>query len=184
MSWLSRKPKQQNYLEAAIKVASNLYLRTIPGTEDAPTALQLSLPDSRYRYLLFCLSAAITAALVYDEKKEIHTEALIKGCLDFAAWAATETPQQYFGDQANVQESISRAAAYVQDLLGDWSRWPELEKAGMSEEIWGLICTMIHTTESSEPINQADKQRLGKLALQIDCQLPAMRAAFVELAGR
>ena len=35
-----RKPTQQKYVEAAITVASNLYLHTIPGANDAPARLQ------------------------------------------------------------------------------------------------------------------------------------------------
>jgi len=85
MSWFSRKPTQQKQVEAAITVASNLYLHTIPGAADAPVALQFGLPDSRYRYLIFCLSAVVTAVLAYDEGREINQpEVFIKGCLDFA----------------------------------------------------------------------------------------------------
>jgi hypothetical protein len=184
MSWFSRKPTQQKQIEAAITVASNLYLHTIPSAEDAPVSLQFSLPDSRYRYLIFCLSAVITAVLAYDEEKEIQPESLIKGCLHFAMWTATENAQEYFGGPASPQDSINSATAYLQEFLKHWSRWPELEKERRSAEIIELICSMIHTTESNEPVQQTDKQRLGELALHIDCQLPMMRGAFIELANR
>ena len=185
MSWFSRKPTQQKYIEAAIKVASNLYLHTIPGAADAPAHLQFNLPDSRFRYMIFCLSAVVTAALVYDEKKHIQPEALIKGCLHFATSAANEkTLQEYFDDSESSQVSIDSATAYFQDFLKEWSRWPKLEKEGKVTEMIDLICSMIHTTESNEPAEQIDKQRLGQLALQIDCRLPTMRRAFVELANR
>src|SRR6185295_20408534 len=103
MGWFSRKPTQEKYVEAAVTVASNLYLHTIPGAEDAPADLQFSLPDSRHRYLLFCLSAVVTAALAYDEKKQIQPEMLFKGCLLFATWIATEQAQEYFDDSASSQ---------------------------------------------------------------------------------
>ena len=57
MGWFSSKPTQEKYVEAAVTVASNLYLHTIPEADDAPAELKFSLSDSRYRYLLFCLSA-------------------------------------------------------------------------------------------------------------------------------
>jgi hypothetical protein len=91
MGWFTRKPTEQKYVKAAITVATNLYLHTIPGAEDAPVPLQFSLPDSRFRYMVFCLSTAVTAALAYDEEKQIQPEPFIKGCLHFATWTATET---------------------------------------------------------------------------------------------
>jgi hypothetical protein len=185
MSWFSRKPTQQKYIEAAIKVASNLYLHTIPGAADAPAHLQFNLPDSRFRYMIFCLSAVVTAALVYDEKKHIQPEALIKGCLHFATSAANEkTLQEYFDDSESSQVSIDSATAYFQDFLKEWSRWPELEKEGRNSEIIELISSMIHTTESSLPAEKSDMQRLSELALWIGCRLPTMRGAFIELANR
>ena len=184
MNWFSRKPTQQKYVEAAITVASNLYLHTLSGTQDRPAPLQFNLPDSRYRYLIFCLSTAVTAALAYDEKKEVQPEVLIKGCLQFAKWTAIEHPQQYFDEPATSKASVGNGTEYLQQFLTDWSRWPKLEKENKNMEIVDLICSMIHAAESNEPAEQPDKQRLGQLALEIDCRLPAMRAAFAELANR
>ena len=70
MAWFSRKPTQEKQVEAAIKVASNLYLHTIPGAEDAPAPLQFSLPDSKYRYLLFCLSAVMRVCAPKMKKED------------------------------------------------------------------------------------------------------------------
>jgi hypothetical protein len=184
MSWFRRKPTQQKYVEAAITVASNLYLHTIPGAENVTAPLRFSLPDSRYRYMIFCLSAIVTTALAYDEKKEIQPEALIKGCLHFATSTAAENPQEYFADSVNSQNSIPNATEHLHEFLKYWSRWPELEKEGKNTEMIELISSMIHTTESSVFAEKADLQRLGDLALEIDCQLPTMRRAFIELANR
>jgi hypothetical protein len=133
---------------------------------------------------MFCLSTAITAALVYDEKREIQPEALINGCLQFATWAGTEMAQEDFDNPASSQDSVNSATAFLQEFLTHWSRWPELEKEGKSTEITDLICFMIQATESDELAGQTDQQRLGQLALDIQCRLPAMREAFAELATR
>ena len=61
MGWFSRKPKTGKQVEAAIKVASNLYLLTVRGGEDAVVDLEFCLPDSRFRYLIFCMSATTAA---------------------------------------------------------------------------------------------------------------------------
>jgi len=182
MRWFSRKPTQQKYIDAAIKVATNLYLNTIPGAVDAPAHLQFNLPDSRFRYMIFCLSAVVAAALAYDEKKQIQPEPLIKGCLHFATRTVTKSAQEYLSDLATSQDSISDSAtAHFQEFLKCWSRWPNFKKEGRNSEIIGLICSMIHATESNNPPTESDRERLGPLALQIDCWLPTMRGAFNEL---
>ena len=149
-----------------------------------PPLLQFSLSDSRYRYLISCLSAVETLPLAYDEEKKIQPEELIKGCLHFATWTATENAQEYFDDPTSPQDSVNSAIVYLQEFLKNWSRWPELEKEGRSAEIIDLICSMIHTTESIEPAGKNDLQRLGELALHIDCQLPTMHHAFIELVNQ
>lgn len=172
------------YAEAAIKVASNLYLHTVARAKDAPATLHFTLPDSRYRYMIFCLSSVATSALAFDENKEIDPEALIKGCLYFAALTATQFPQEYFDDPANARKAAERAEEYLEEFLKHWARWPALQKEGRNGEIVDLISSMIHSAESNQPISQADNQRLGPLALEIDCGLLTMREALVELANR
>ncbi len=184
MSWFSRKPTQMKYVKAAATVATNLYLHTIPGAEDAPAPLQFDLPDSRYRYLLFCFSAVVSAALVYDEKKHIQPEPMLDGCLQAARFIAGESPLDFFGPSANRQDSLNNTSAYFQEFLRNWSRWPALEKEGKHEERWNLISLMIRTTESDHAAAQSDMERLSRLALHVDCVLPTMWAAFQELANR
>ena len=184
MGWFSRKPTPEKQVEAAVTVASNLYLQTIPGAEQAPAPLMFSLPDSRFRYLLFCLSATVTAVLAYDEKKNLQPEVLFNGCLHFATWAATENAQDYFSGPSSSKDAINNASDYFMVFLKHWTIWPDLEKEGKSSEIIDLICSMIQTTESNEPITKKDMQRLGPLALQIDCRMPTMHGAFTELIKR
>lgn len=166
-------------------VASNLYLHTVPEAEESPAPLQFSLPDSRYRYLVFCVSTAVTAALVYDEKKKIEPENLMTTCLHLVMQQIPEIAQLLgFKNGAIPQESIANCPKYFRDFLKHWSQWPELEKQKRYEEIEDLICLMVHTTESAEPLSQIDKERLGRLALEISCRMPTMHGAFVELASR
>jgi hypothetical protein len=184
MSWFSRKPTQEKYIQAAVTVASNLYLQTISGAQEASAPLQFGFPDSRYRYMIFCLSAVVTSALAYDEKKKIQPETLINGCLQFANWTAAQNPHEYFDDPATSPNSADHASLYLKEFLKQWSLWPALENEGRNMETIDLISSIIHTTESSEPISQSDEKRLGPLALNIDCRLPTMRSALIELANR
>jgi|ERR1017187_209498 hypothetical protein len=181
MSWFSREPTQQKQVEAAITVASNLYLHTIPGADDAPVPLQFSLPDSRYRYLIFCLSTMATACA----REMKNPDEVVNECLHFLlTWTTKENMQEFFGGPINVQDVANNGAVYLQEFLSNWSRYVELEKEGKNAEIIDLICSMIHTTESNVPTGKTEVQRLGELALQIDCQLPTMRGAFIELANQ
>jgi hypothetical protein len=184
MNWFRRKPTQQKYVEAAITVASNLYLQTIPKSDGTPAPLHFTLPDSRYRYMIFCVSTVVTAALVYDERKEIQPEALINGCLQFLTWLANERPDEYFDNPANAERSINSTTASLQEFLKQWSRWPEFEKEGKSAESNELISHMLRTTESDLPAETEDLRRLGNLALDIDSRMPTMRRALVDLANR
>ena len=79
MGWFSRRPVQQKQVGAAITVASNLYLQTKPGAKDAPVALQFSLPDSQYRYLIFCFSAMATGCA----REMKNPDAVMSECLSF-----------------------------------------------------------------------------------------------------
>jgi hypothetical protein len=194
MGLFRRKPSQKKYVEAAIKVATNLYLNTTQVKEGQPPAVHDLLlrgdfphfrrQDSRYRYLIFCFSGAITAALVYDEKKLVQPEALIQGCFNFAMQYATEYRQEFFDELTDSQDSIGRTMDYFAELGKYWSRWAEFEKENNSDETNNVICCMIHTAESDEPITDTDLRRLGELALQIDCWIPTMHGAFMELANR
>lgn len=180
--WFRETPtEQRKYVEAAITVASNLYLQTIPGGDEA-APLQFSLPDSRYRYMIFCLSAVVAAALAYDEEKQIQPEAFINGCLHFVTLTVSEETLGGYFDGSQV--SIDSGTAYLQDFLKYWSRWPELEEAGKLVEKKEMISYMIHTTESNVPADKADMQRLDNLAFAIDHQLPMMRSAFIDLTNR
>ncbi len=182
MNWFRHKPTQRKYVEAAVQVATNLYLHTIPGAEDAPAPLQFSLPDSRFRYLIFCLNAVVAAALAYDEKKRIQPEALMNGCLKCAEWIATENPGGYIEDSANPED----ATAYFEEFAYPWGRCVVFEKARSPRhaEVFELISSMIHTTESNLPADETDKRRLLDLPVEISCRLPAVHGALVELANR
>jgi len=181
MGWFKRKPSNQKQVGAIIKVATNLYLQTISEAADAPGTLQFGLPDSRFRYLIFCLSATVTAVLAYDEKREFEPEVLINGCLNFGTWTATDNAEEFLSAPLSPQDAATSANAHLQEFLKRWMRWVELEQEGRNAEIIDLICSMIHTTESNMPNGEPDIQRLGELALSIDCRLLTMRNAFIEL---
>jgi hypothetical protein len=183
MGWFTRKPTQQQYITSVIEVATNLYLNTIKGENGVSTNFQFELDDSRYRYLVFCCSTVLTTVLVYDERKNIQPEVIYSGCIQFLKWAGNEYPNDYF-DTDNHEEYIENVQSVFQQFLKSWSKWPSLEQQGKNAEIVDLICTMIRFAESKECIDKDDVNRLGELAIEIDCRFPSMNSAFLELAKK
>jgi hypothetical protein len=167
MGWFSRRKtsQQQKHREAAIKVASNLFLVTSPGGEHAVVPLQFTLPDSPYRYLIFCMSATAAACA-----PEMDLDA-VSGALEKLALVAVERPQDF------AVTGLPR----LKFFLNTWTRCLELEKTGENQGIIEMICLMLRSTESDVPGNKDDVGRLRELALWIYGHFPAMRDRYVEL---
>jgi hypothetical protein len=178
------RSKWQKQVEAAVTIASNLYLHTIPGADDpwgiGPAALQFTLPDSRFRYLVFCLSALMTACAPeggQDNLESVFDEALSL----LLTWAIKEKPQEFFGGPKNPRDARRSGTTELQWLLSLWSKYAIFERTDESMEGLALICYMIHAAESNVPLGEADAQRLAKLGLKIASLLPTMRGAFFDL---
>jgi hypothetical protein len=178
MGWFSRKPKTARHVQSAVKVASNLYLLTIPGGEDAVAELQFTMPDSRFRYLMFCMSATMAACAT-----ELDINAAGEAVYALVHVTAQERPQEFFGAAVNVSDVLRNVTPMVQWFMNTWARCVELEKERRITDIVDLIAAMMHTTESPLPATEEDTERLGPLALQIHCRMPAMCRAFREELG-
>ncbi len=164
--------------EAAITVASNLYLHTIKRAEVPPGTLQLNLPDSRYRYLIFCLSTVAAACA----SEMTNRDAVVNDCLNFLVRWAVENDHEFFGGSATFDMALNRGTRYLHEFSDQWVSYFELEKE--DADSIDSVSSMIHSTESNVPAGNADTVRLGELALEVVCRTPAMREAFVELVNR
>jgi len=182
MGWFSRKPTQEDYNKAVVNVATNLYLLTT--SPDSPHELRFKRPDSRFRYLAFCLVAVVSTTLAYDEKKRINPSELINACCLFLTWIAQNHPSDYFDAGCDANEAALQAEDYLRDFAAKWSLWPSFENQSQSYQFQGVIAEMIHSIETGKPYTEEDEYRLRPLALQIDCQLLTMREAVVGLASK
>jgi hypothetical protein len=172
-------PALTKLVGAAIKVTSNLYLHTLPEAQDAPLALQFGRPESRFRYLVFCLSAVETAC----GREMKNPDAVVKECLHFlVGWAITENAQEFFGGPVDSQAAASNGSAYLEEFMNNWSSYIETVRGGNREAGTGVICSMIRTTESNDSSGEADVQRLRPLGEWIEDNLAPMRSAFMKLA--
>jgi len=102
--------------------------------------------------------------------------------MKFLAQWATENDFEFFGGPVDFDVAIASGITYLREFNSKWTYNIELEKTDTYNV--NLVSSMIHSTETNAPIGRADTQRLGELALEVACQMPAMRAAFVELANR
>lgn len=167
-------------IEAIARIAGNTYEQTKPGAADAPAPLNFDHQDSRFRYMVFCLSAVETACA----GEMGNLDAVVDECLSFLlTFSTTETASEFFGSPVNPQNAAKNGSTYLKGFRDDWSKYAALQNQGDYAAAIDLICSMIHTTESDEPANQSDEQRLGPLALEIVGWLPTMRRAFRELVN-
>lgn len=175
--FVSPKPIKKQ-VEAAITVASNLYLHTIKKADVPSGSLQLTLPDSRYRYLIFCLSTVATVCA----SEMTDRDSVVNDSLNFLATWAVEHDHDFFSGPVTFDTALTSGISYLREFSDQWESYFKLEKEG-TESI-DSISSMIHSTETNVPVGDADTVRLGELALEVVCRTPAMRDAFVELANR
>ncbi len=178
------RSKRSRQGEAVIKVASNLYLHTIPEADDPVTTakLQFDLADSRLRYMIFCMSALMKATELEIEKNWLVP--VFEEALDaITTLASTENAQELFRGSVSPVAERKDSRAYLKWLLSVWSKYSEHEKADRHMEAIAMICVMIHSAESNTSGGEAEGERLGKLGLEIACLLSTMRDAFIALAG-
>jgi len=176
MGWFSGKSTHQKQVEEAIRISTNLYEDTKPGAAAAPAPLHFCLPDSQYRYLLFCLSAMQTACA----SKMKNPDAVLNECFDLMIRLCTTEGDRvfFFGRPVDAQEAANQGGAYLQDFLHRWSAYVDIVQGGNRQTGTAIICSMLRCVESDDPAGPTDGPRIWPLALWIENGLPAMRKAF------
>ena len=146
--------------------------------EDPYGTLQLSLPDSRYRYLIFCLSAMATACA----SEMTNSDEVVNECMNFLTRWAVDREGEFFGGPVDFDRALSSGITYIREFDSQWAIYVKLGEEG-ADNI-DALSSMIHSTEATIPAGKTDAQRLEELALEVACRMPAMQGAFVELVSR
>lgn len=171
--------KQKKQVEAAVKIFSNLYLHT---TSISSGVLHFRFPDSKFRYLVFCMSALIKACedIINDP------DLLTKDCIKFLANFTThkDNTQEYFGGTMDSDEAENIGTIYARDFLNNWSKYHEAIKSNNTKEGYSIICTMVYSTETNETYNKSDTERLNELSWVIATFIPSMQKAFIDSIGK
>ncbi|MEI8203824.1 MAG: hypothetical protein WCH34_12460 [Bacteroidota bacterium] len=171
--------KQRIQVEAAIKIFTNLYFHT---TKTASSVLQFRCPDSKFHYLIFCMSAMIKSCedIIYDK------DLMAIDCIHFLSSFTTEKKnvQEFFNETMDPEEAKNIGSAYFEDFKDGWLSFFEVIKSDNQNEGNSIISSMIYSTETKEPIMPEDKERLSELSWLILSFLPSMQDAFLDSIGR
>jgi hypothetical protein len=162
-------------LNAAITVITNLYLHTTSASKDT---LRFQLQDSKYRYLVLCMSGMVKAC----EDVLDNPDSLITNCIhELAIFTTSQDPQEFFGASIGVQDAETKARDYFDEFTRHWVTCFDAVQSGKEVDAITTLTSMIHFAESNEPADETDLQRLEELSLRLECFMPELRGAFIDL---
>jgi len=179
MPWFGGRLTQKKQVDAAFKVLGNLFEKTTEGGADAPLVLRFDLSDSRFRYFVFCLSTVQMACA----RKMTNPDSVLNELMHTVITGTVATDSQYFfGGPVSPQSAANQGAAYLQEYLARWSAYVDIARGGNYDAANSLVCSMLRSTEFTQPLSDGDAQRLQPLASWIQKQLNAMGNAFESMA--
>lgn len=172
---------QLKQIEAITTIYSNLYIHDISTSFDI---LNLEYPNSRFRYMVFCLSMVIKACDGLITSQEL----LQKECLHFLATFTTsrENVNEYFGQQTTATQAEIDGTNYLDEYFQKWELYLDDMKNGDKEKATETLSSMIYSVGTDKQITAHDKERLRQLCWQLEFTLSngTMRGAFTDLLAR
>ena len=179
MAWFGGKSRHRKQVEATYKNVVYLHQITTIGGADAPLVLRLNQPESRLRYLVFCLSTAHAACA---HSMENQNEVLNEVGQTLMQAIFTHFKQKFLGDDVDLTSVGNRVFDYGQDYLARWDAYIDLAESGNITAPTDFVCGMLQSAESTSPCTDADVERLRPLAVWIQLHMVAMRSAFANMA--
>jgi hypothetical protein len=179
MGWFGGKSSHKREVGAAYRVVHNLFDATTEGKSRAPLVLRFELPDSRFRYLVFCLTTAQAGCAHRMKNPDAILNELfhviVLGCLNV-------DPAFYFGGPILPQQAANQGGQYLQDYLERWSAWVDIVQGSNPSAATSIVAGMLRSTESSRVPTDGDARRLWPLATWIEGSLEPMAEAFTDMA--
>jgi len=160
-------------VEALIKVSSNLYIRSMEENDDKFNFQKL---DSRFRYMIFCLSVADKACQEYMKNSDL----VLKESIHFLSNMLTSRNEkmEYFGESIAPEVAESIASECMKLFSSNWECYYELINNGEQKKAVEEIVNMICKTESDNPATLKDIERLGQFSDYIQFAMKPMSMAF------
>lgn len=179
---------QEKEIDAIHRITLNLWGKTadqdvaLRELGDAPPVLEFQLPDSRFRHLIFCLSAVLTRCA----QRMKDPDATFNECASKLIHAAIALAgsDSFLAAPVDPKKTTDEGTARLKDLLDRWSAWIEIEQRGGAEDAISLVCSMMHEAESETPTTEDDRARLWPLACWVVGQMDekgAINKGFIEL---
>jgi hypothetical protein len=175
MGWFG-KPSHAKQVEAVLRLTGHLYERTTRGKDGKPEYLEFKLPDSRFRFVIFCLSLVHAACARHMTSPDAILNDVLYRLVERGVGDLSE---EFFGDQrVEPQDVATRAGEYLQDYLHRWSAYIDMKGAGNEPAAANVLQVMLRHTESKEPIGPVDYFQIGMQASMLESEFPALIAAF------
>jgi hypothetical protein len=182
MMGVSTKATNQAQILAMTKIAVGLCERTMDPDSDAPPALLPMRPDSRLRYMMFCISTVQAVCA----RRMSHPDEVLNECARKAIAAhATEARLSDWASRtpSELDQTLDFGIGCLQNFLHRWSTYVAIGRNGRREAATSILCSMLFDVDSADPAEEGDGDRLWPLALWIEGQFGAIDKAFVELCG-
>lgn len=183
MGWFGSKSNHEKQVAAMMKIAVNLYEQTyvVPASRGT-TPLRFELPDSRFRYLMFCLS--IVHGVCARRMK--NADAVLNECARNLILGSIghEGADLLFDKPVSDSQRVAHdGMRYLGIFLQCWSAYIEIPKPGKQEAATRLVATMLRKAESDAPSTSGDWVRLWPVALALEDRFNDISGAFVALGG-
>lgn len=182
MGWFSRKPSHEKQVAAVQRMTVNMFENiAAPGRIEA-SGLQFRLPDSQFRFLMFCAASVHTVCA----KRMSNADAvlnefvpnLIRGVL------SSEEQRTFFGGVPKPQAAATLGMNCLGDFLDRWSAYIDIARGGNSQAATALVASMLLATETLGDADEVDGSRLSKLARFVEVLMEPggpIDKGFVEL---
>lgn len=147
----------------------------------APAVLKLEDPESRFRYVMFCLSTvhAVCGYLMQRPGKVLDEVArnLVKNAVAYAG------PDGFTVVPVSLQEAFDDNLGHLKDFLHRWSAYADEARGGRVRAGANVVCLMLREVESPSPATTEDRSRLLPLAQWVEGRFDLMHQAFLKLTN-
>jgi hypothetical protein len=191
MAWF-RSDKSTKYTEALLKVSVNLFeVGTYDGRADhAPLVLKFERPDSKLRYMAFCLGTVYYFA-VQQETLSTMDVALRNGWAHFGTMAMSPNgAQAFFNGPVDRAAAVKECGTEVMNTINSWkgysshfvARKANGESMDRDARSARVVCAMLRRVESPAVLAEDDVLRLTPLARWIEETTTVIESSVEQLA--
>lgn len=184
MGWFSRKPSHEKQVAAVQRMTVNMFEKIVAPGRIEGSGLQFRLPDSQFRFLMFCAASVHTVCA----KRMSNPDAVLNEFVPNLIRGALSSDEQhtFFGDVVKPQAVATHGMNCLGDFLDRWSAYIDVARGGNSQAATSLVASMLFVTESLGDASEVDGPRLWQLARFVEILMEPggpIDKGFVELTA-